>query len=276
MKAYLDTNILRQLNKIPETIKVGLVCSQLGIMELIAGMTSEKEYSIRKSALNNILKRNIYIIWESIRTLQTKAFALNIPDYDVPATKALMEEIIRTTTLAEAKNIQIEFGGNDYSISTLTEHDKILMNESVSIFSKTISLCEDRQRLQKFPYTPAEVCVQSEIMIINFLNALGIKKFASGQENSLDRDFTPEYLNAIGHYYKSPILNNYLYCLTSYTLDAIKNGSQPGRNDGHDIAHLAYSDGIDFFISDDKIYQRLSHELFTIKFLKLNEFIFQH
>ncbi|WP_272570261.1 hypothetical protein [Providencia sp. PROV255] len=54
MKAYLDTNILRQLTKIPENPNVELFCSQLGIMELIAGMTSDKEYAIRKSALENI------------------------------------------------------------------------------------------------------------------------------------------------------------------------------------------------------------------------------
>lgn len=49
MKAYLDTNILRQLNKIPYENNIELLCSQLGIMELISGMTSENEYHIRKT-----------------------------------------------------------------------------------------------------------------------------------------------------------------------------------------------------------------------------------
>ncbi|WP_413728307.1 hypothetical protein [Sodalis sp. RH19] len=265
MKAYLDTNILRQINKIPETITIELTCSQLGIMELISGMTSEWEYRIRKSSLMNILARDISIVWESPATLQSKAFALNIPDYDVPATKVLMEKIIKTTTLAEAEKIEVDLGGNTYAISTLTQYDTMLMDESVSALSRTLSTSkEDRQSLRANSYTPATIRVYSEMTIVGFLHSLGIEKF------------TPEYMKAIEHYNNSNPLTNYLYCLTSYVLDAMANGRQPGRNDGHDITHLAYSDGVDLFISDDKIYQRLQQDLFTVKFLRFEEFISLH
>ncbi len=234
-------------------------------MELISGMTSEREFLIRKSALANIRERKISIIWESIATLQSKAFALNISDNDVPATKALMEEIIKTPTLADANNIEINLGGNIYTISTFTQHDESLMNDSISTLSRTLSTSkEDRRFLRENPYTPATIRVHSEITIVEFLNHIGIEKFS------------PEYMRAIRHYSNSTPLTNYIRCLTAYTLDAMESGNPPGRNDGHDIAHLAYSDDVDLFISDDKIYQRLQQDLFTVKFLKFQDFISQH
>lgn len=136
MKAYLDTNILRQLNKIPKENNIELICSQLGIMELIAGMTSEKEYNIRKISLINILNCEVKIIWESVATLQAKAFGIVLNDYDVPATKLLMEKIIKTNTLSEAKNIKVELGREVYSIETLTNYDNMLVGDSTSILKK--------------------------------------------------------------------------------------------------------------------------------------------
>ncbi|MEO4013564.1 hypothetical protein [Pseudomonas rossensis] len=228
-------------------------------------MTSEREFLIRKSALANILARNISIVWESIATLQSKAFALNIPDYDVPATKALMEEVIKTTTLAEANNIEIDLGGNTYTISTFTRHDESLMDDSVLTLSGTLSTPkEDRRFLRENPYTPALIRVYSDITIVKFLYGLGIEKFS------------PEYMRAIQHYSKCRPLTNYIHCLTAYTMDAMESGNPPGRNDGHDIGHLAYSDDVDLFISDDRIYQRLQQDLFTVKFLKFDDFISQY
>lgn len=264
LKAYLDTNILRQLKKIPESNEIELICSQLGIMELISGMTSEREYAVRRSALANILTRGVSIVWKSIATLQSNAFALDIPDYDVPATKALMEEIIKIPTLAEAEKVEVDFGGNTYTISTFARFDKDLMDESVSTLNGTLSTSkEDRQTLRENPYTPAVIQTLSEITIVNFLNHLGIEKFS------------PRYMRSIEHYSKSRLLSNYIHCLTAYTMDAMASGNPSGRNDGHDIAHLAYSDGVDLFISDDKIYHRLQQDLFTVKFLRFDEFILQ-
>ena len=262
LKAYLDTNILRQLKKIPESSEVELICSQLGIMELISGMTSEREYAIRRSALSNILTRGISIVWESIKTLQSNAFALDIPDYDVPATKALMEEIVKTPTLAEAEKIEVVFGENTYTIGTFARFDKELMDESVFTLSGTLSTSkEDRQILRANPYTPAVIQTFSEITIVDFLSHLGIKKF------------TPAYLRSIEHYSKRRPLSNYIRCLTAYTMDAMESGNPPGRNDGHDIAHLAYSDELDLFVSDDKFYHRLQQDLFTVKFLRFDDFV---
>ncbi|WP_157681920.1 hypothetical protein [Pectobacterium parmentieri] len=265
MKAYLDTNILRQIKKIPETGTIVLVCSQHGILELIAGMTSEKEYHIRKSALINILERNISIIWESISTLQSKAFALNIPDNDVSATKQLMEEIIKTTTLAEANNVKIDLGGNTYSISTLTQHDNTLTDESTSTLSRTLSTpSEERRSLRDNPHTIEDIKNHSEMMIAKFIQNFGIK------------ESTPEYLRVINHYNQSKPLTNYLYGLSNYILNAMASGAPPSKNDGNDIVHLAYSDDVELFISDDKIYKRLQQDFFTVKFLRLDEFISEY
>lgn len=265
LKAYLDTNILRQLKKIPESNEVELICSQHGIMELISGMTSEREYAIRRSALDNILTRDISIVWESIATLQSNAFALDIPDYDVPATKALMEEIVKIPTLAEAKKVEVEFGENTYTIGTFTRFDEELMDNSVSTLSGTLSTSkEDRQTLRENPYTPAAIRTLSDITIVDFLGHLGIKRLS------------PEYMKSIEHYNKRRPLSNYINFLTAYTVDAMKSGGPPGRNDGHDIAHLAYSDEVDLFVSDDKIYHRLQQDLFTVKFLKFDDFVLRY
>ncbi|EMA2443829.1 TPA: hypothetical protein NHT87_005110 [Klebsiella pneumoniae] len=274
MKAYLDTNILRQLNKIPNKNNIELICSQLGIMELIAGMTSEKEYNIRKTSLINILNGKVKIVWESVGTLQSKAFGLVCNDYDVPATKLLMEQIIKTDTLPEAKDIKVELGGEVYSIETLTNYDNMLVEKSTSLFKQTmLTKKEDKEFIRNNPYTEAEIRVQTEMTLINFLDSLGIKKFRLGAEADPEKDFTPEYVNAINKYNQNKILDNYLKCLAVYILDAMKTGNQPGKNDIHDICHIAYCDHVDLFISNDKIYQRFPQYLLDVKFLTLDEFI---
>ncbi|EOD0617016.1 hypothetical protein ACJELT_002122, partial [Klebsiella pneumoniae] len=88
-----------------------------------------------------------------------------------------------------------------------------------------------------------------------------------------EKDFTPEYVNAINKYNQNKILDNYLKCLAVYILDAMKTGNQPGKNDIHDICHIAYCDHVDLFISNDKIYQRFPQYLLDVKFLTLDEFI---
>lgn len=274
MKAYLDTNILRQLNKIPKKNNIELICSQLGIMELIAGMTTEKEYNIRKTSLINVLSRDVKTIWESVGTLQAKAFGISLNDYDVPATKLLMEEIIRTDTLSEAKNIKVELGGEVYSIETLTSYDNMLVEDSTSVLRETMSTKkEDRDSLRANPYTEAEIRVLMDMNIIGFLNRLGIRKFRPGTESDPERNFTPEYLKSINTYNHSKILDDYLKCLTVYILDAMKNGNHPGKNDGHDICHIAYCHHVDLFISNDRIYQRFPKDLLKVKILNLDEFM---
>lgn len=274
MKAYLDTNILRQINKIPKKNNIELICSQLGIMELISGMTSEKEYNIRKTSLVNISSRDVKIIWESVGTLQAKAFGIGLNDYDVPATKLLMEEIIRTDTLSEAKNIKIELGGEVYSIEALTNYDNMLVEDSTSVLKETMSTeKEDRDSLRANPYTETEIRVLMDMNIIGFLNGLGIRKFRQGTESDPEGDFTPEYLNSIKTYSRSKILDDYLKCLTIYILDAMKTGNQPGKNDSHDICHIAYCHNVDLFISNDRIYQRFPKDLLKVKILNFDEFM---
>ncbi|MGC1054580.1 hypothetical protein WKH14_19890 [Pantoea agglomerans] len=277
MKAYLDTNILRQLNKIPNENNIELICSQLGIMELIAGMTSEKEYNIRKISLINILNRKVKIVWESVGTLQAKAFGLVLNDYDVPATKLLMEQIIKTDTLPEAKDIKVKLGGKVYSIETLTNYDNMLVEESTLIFEQTmLTEKEAKKSLRNNPYTAAEIRVHTELTLINFLHSLGIRKFRLAAESDPKREFTPEYTNAINKYNQNKILDNYLTCLAVYILDAIRTGNPPGKNDSHDICHIAYCDQVDLFISNDRIYQRFPKDLLSVRILTLDEFMIDH
>jgi hypothetical protein len=243
-------------------------------MELIAGMTSENEYHIRKNSLINIINRNVKIVWESVGTLQAKAFGLVINDYDVPATKLLMEKIIETDTLSEAKEIKINLGGEVYSIDTITDYDHMLVEESKIIFGETsLTDKEEKVILRNNPYTASEIRINSEITLIKFLHSLGIKKFKEHTESHQENEFTPEYLKAINTYYQNRILDDYLKCLTSYILDAMKTGNPPGKNDSQDIDHIAYCDHIDLFISNDKIYQRFPKDFLNVKILTLDEFL---
>jgi len=261
VKAYLDTNILRQLNKIPEKTGLELICSQLGIMELISGMTSETEFLIRKSALSNIKSRNISIIWESTLTLQSKAFALDVPDYDVPATQMLMDALIQTETFDEAKKIGIDHGGNIYSIATFIDYDNMLVDDSLDAFSGTLKISkEDRKTLRDQPYCVHIIDDYAKLIASEFLQKYGVEK-------SSDR-----YAKSIEHFNKFGSLKNYIRCLASYTLDAMEGGGPSGKNDGFDIAHLAYVDDIDFFVSNDKIYRRLKKNLYSVKFITFDEF----
>lgn len=261
MKAYLDTNILRQLNKIPENTEAELICSYLGIMELISGMTSESEFFIRRSTLSNIKSRNISVIWESTATLQSKAFALEIIDYDVPATKMLMDALIQADTLAEAEKIGVDLGGNTYSIATFASYDSKLVNDSVDIFSATSKTSkENRKFLRDNSYCTHIIDKHVKLIASDFLQKCGVAKYS-------DR-----YVKSIEHFNSFGAINNYMRCLASYTLDAMEGGGPPGRNDGFDIAHLAYTDNIDLFVSNDKIYRRLKQELYSVKFITFDEF----
>lgn len=238
-----------------------MICSQLGVMELISGMTSESEFAIRRSALANIKSRNVSVIWESTATLQSKAFALDISDYDVPATKMLMDALIQTNTLAEAEKIGIDLGGNTYSIATFVSYDNMLVDDSVEVFSGTSKISkEDRKFLRDSSYCVHIIDRHVELIASNFLKEYGVEK-------SSDR-----YAKSIEHFNRFGTLQNYMRCLASYTLDAMEGGGPPGRNDGFDIAHLAYTDDIDLFVSNDKIYRRLKQELYSVKFITFDEF----
>lgn len=135
---------------------------------------------------------------------------------------------------------------------------------------------EDRESLRDNPYTAAEIRVQTDINLINFLHELGIRKFRPGTESDPERTLTPEYINSINKYNQDKILDNYLKCLTAYILDAMKTGNQPGKNDSHDICHIAYCNHVDLFISNDKIYQRFPKDLLNVKILTLDEFMRDH
>lgn len=111
---------------------------------------------------------------------------------------------------------------------------------------------------------------------MNFLHTLGIRKFIPGTKPDPERNFTPKHLNTTNKFNQNKIPDNYLKFLISYILDAIKTGDKPGKNDSHDICHIAYCNHFDLFISNDRIYQRFPKNLLNVKILTLDEFMRDH
>ncbi|WP_272570263.1 hypothetical protein [Providencia sp. PROV255] len=189
----------------------------------------------------------------------------------------LMEEILKTSTFSEAQNIRFDLGGETYSLNVVTNHDNSQTEDSQTALGRTPSVSkENRKFLRENPYTASDIRLQTDLAAIQFLSSMGIHKFSPGQESNPDREFTPEYMNSIECFMECNILHNYMKCIAIYILDSIRDGRLPGKNDGHDIGHMAYSDDVDLFVSDDKIYQRLPHEYFPLEFLKLDEFLTRH
>ncbi|MDH1508680.1 hypothetical protein N5I28_02795 [Pseudomonas mosselii] len=262
MKSYLDTNALRQLSNIPDRSDHELLCSQLGIFELISGMSNASEYKIRRIALMRIIQRNLTIIWESPSTLQAKAFSLDIEDYDVEAIRHLMEKIIKTENFSEAQDIAFELGGNTYTLKTFARHDNNISEESVALLTSAIDSTKPEQRkaLAAIDLTRDMLLTETYKMIDNFLC------------NYFER-FSPPYFKALNHYLEKKPLSNYFRCLTYRILVIMRDSSPTRENDAIDIAHLAYTDDVDYFVSDDRFYRKLDQSLFDVKFITIDDFI---
>lgn len=264
MSHYLDTNALRQIHKISSGIHHELVVSFLGIFETISGIVSEREYEIRVPSLRRIIENKINIIWESPATLMSKCFSFGLPDFDVPATEKMLYEILRTDNFNEIKDISFEMGGNIYDIGTFIRYDRELSVETYDALNIAQSLPtrEQRSALKTNGLTEALVRHESERTVMDFLiKRMGIPKHSD------------QYIKSINTFYSQQQLHNYVTGLTIKILTAMMLGQASGKNDGFDIAHLVYSDHMITFVSDDKIYQRLNQEFFSVEFITLNTFL---
>lgn len=258
---YLDTNILFYLKEVPDSDSYNLYCSQLGIMEILAGMTSEKEYKIRKIALKRIIERGIKIIWHSPKTLLIKAFGLPLVDYDVIATMILMQKVLETEKFCEIESIIFPFGGEEYSIKTFTDYDHRISEEYSTKFGKARELpAEIKKEARALEISPEIVALHANMCARQFLIDNGY------------RDGGIQFKIYLDNYQSSNLMKNGISFLSIYNQLAIANNYIPGRNDGHDIAHLSYTDSMDLFISNDRIFNKFK-KYSSLKFLSLPEFI---
>lgn len=75
MKYYLDTVSIRKFSKELFTLKDICYTSALCVFELISGL-NQREFLIRKKALQNLFDSKIMIIWELPEAMKTFAFPI--------------------------------------------------------------------------------------------------------------------------------------------------------------------------------------------------------
>ncbi|WP_447915931.1 hypothetical protein [Delftia acidovorans] len=261
IRAYLDTNILLYLKKIPSSDIFDLFCSQLSIVELISGMTTEKEYRTRKHALERLMDRKINIIWQSPKTLLYKAFGMPDIDYDVLATMIMMQKIIETEEFCETESIRFYLGGNEYTIKTFIEHDEDISKKSSSLLKELVKLPENiRKEAREIEIEPCLIEYFSDMTASNLLVDLGYKE--NGFQHQIYFD----------NYKSYKLIKNGISFLMIHNILSIVNHNIPGRNDGNDLAHLIYTDDMDLFISNDKIFHKFNFHS-NLQILSLTEFV---
>lgn len=124
-RLYLDTSIVRKhSNNLAKFESENAFTSSLVVFELIAGM-NEKEFKLRKNALNNLLKSKISIDWDSYKMKMYKAFNIPYNDIEGNAIKSFAEKITRCGTYEDVKNLKVYFEeGGFFKLESLYEFDK--------------------------------------------------------------------------------------------------------------------------------------------------------
>lgn len=124
-RLYLDTSIVRKhSNNLAKFESENAFTSSLVVFELIAGM-NEKEFKLRKNALNNLLKSKISIDWDSYKMKMYKAFNIPYNDIEGNAIKSFAEKITRCGTYEDVKNLKVYFEeGGFFKLESLEEFDK--------------------------------------------------------------------------------------------------------------------------------------------------------
>ncbi len=261
INVYLDTNILLNLREIPFSDILNLFCSQLSIVELIAGMATEREYRARRHALIKIKERQINIIWQSPKTLLTKAFGIPHIDHDVLATMIMMQRIIETEEFSEAGSIYFHLGGNKYTIEKFANHDKETSEESSELLKGLLNLRKELiEEAKNIEINPQIIDNWSDMTASSFLNRIGYK----------EKGF--QYIIYWNNYKSFKSMKNGISFLMIYNILAIIHHNIPGRNDGIDLAHLSYTDDMDLFISNDKIFRKFK-KYSNLEMLSLKEFL---
>lgn len=255
MRYYLDTNCVRQISKCGPFGKNEVFTSALSIFEIISGITSEKEYSIRKNILKAIKKSDLKILWKLPSAIMVESF--NLPSKylfeDSESAKIMMDEIIKSNDYVEFLDLKFNLGGEDYTYKTFIDHDNeinLVSKESINYSISTLNK-EERKALKEFTLDSSTLRFQKEITIRNLLH----------KQLNINNNDDPQYLNSLDHYFQNNQLDNYFTLLIFLPLIAVTNGSNAGSNDGMDYQHLIYTHEIDFFVSSDKFYKRIPNNV---------------
>jgi len=263
MKYYLDTNAIYQLRHLPHNYKDDIYTSYLAVFELISGIDDEKSFRKRKSALKQLIDKNIQIIWESMKTLLVKAIGGSTIDCDVEATELMMGHVLECDSYEQLGKVSYRHGKELYDLSIFQQHDKRFSNETSDLFEQANKLIskEDRANLRMFKLDPSVVQTNMELSIMRILIDNGFEKHSE------------KYSTALERFYKQKNLHNYLKFIAIYQEENCRHGRTSGQNDGFDILHTIYSDPMDYFVSDDTIYRRIPNGFLKTSFITFNNFI---
>lgn len=265
---YLDTNSVRQINKLESFKNHKIFTSALSIFEIISGINCEDEYFKRKNILNSINKSNLIILWELPRLVLTKAFNLPFIDTDSEAIKIMMKKILDSESYQDLLIVRFNLGAEDYLLDTFIKHDQDVnetVKNSLNISIKELKK-EERKKIRSIDIDieQSDIRVLKEIQIRNFLmNQLSIKRV---DEN---------YFKCINYYIEHNDLDDYFTLITLLLYNVIKEGLTAGANDGMDYQHLTYTFKIDFFVSDDKFFKRIPNNItehLAFKFIDFSSF----
>lgn len=121
MRYYLDTVAVRTLSKELPKLRNNSFTSALVILELISGL-SEREYTIRKQVIKNLLINRFPIVWKLPETIKAEAFP--IIEINESRTHGLLKicfELIRSENL---ETLILNTKNETYNIDFFKELDK--------------------------------------------------------------------------------------------------------------------------------------------------------
>ena len=277
---YLDTSAVRTLGKklVDFSSQFPCMTSALTVMEIIAGidLTSDNDFSLRKSALENLEKSQVRIKWVFHEQILSRAFGLDDDKhYQMLGMK-----------LRRIKNIVLNCQSRSKFLETLENKENrnifdhfVAWDTHISNKYTETEWSEIKTSLKKHQ----KIAVFDEDEIIN-MKKLG--ESLLGRHNELNYSMSiwslassvsgePEPMEAYNNYDQSIDI-----FVKAFSIQGAKDISQqrtPGRNDGADLYHLLYINEGDTLISNDNRQSEYINDLknrygFAVEVKKASEF----
>jgi hypothetical protein len=269
MKFYFDTNCARRIGQLSLNEKQNVLTSQLAIFETVSGITSEKEFEKRKTILRKVLLSNVTIIWESPKTLLQRGLGIDVDYSDVEATKAIAEAILEIGTYEDLLSAEFSIAGKIYTLATLCKHDSDFCDATVSLTNNQLAGISREQR-QTFRSDRADL--EPNISEITAYSEMILRQFILSLLPPDTSVTSPIYIRMAESLSQSEELGDFILSTALRSFETVLRGNPLGRNDALDYGHLVYARKVDFFVSDDRLFKRLPHQLFATKFINFEEY----
>lgn len=268
LRVYLDSNCLRELDKLPNDKSIEYSTSFYSVFELISGMTSESEYKRRLPILLKMKSIGLAITWSSFRSLFMKEVLGIIDNDDVVATKELYDYMNSETSYEDLCNYNFKIGDSEsYNLELLIKHDNKVNSDIFGSLKSAISTVDRSQRknLREDTFNSDYVNNNIDWLIKDMLLQL--------LQNNPKCVHNPQYVAWRELFVSGPFSEFSKGCMWGiYRTFAL--GQNPGSNDGLDYLQLLHSKSVDVFLSNDKLFHRLNDlNVFEASFLSLQELI---